>query len=1493
MFTGIVREFLAGLLALLMTAAPAATTVQPAEEPAYVQEVETVSPARTLSATAGTLSLDVDSPVGSLPKAAKASLSKVSKAKLNKIRKEAAALLDTEIIDAVAFDISFLNNGVEIEPDGKVNITVNFPAIAEAPNYTIIHFRDDGSAEVIPGNVTRTSATFSSDAFSVYAVVGTPEILVPRVILNFYNGSTLIETMYVKKADTAEEIEKIVYDPGAGTIPAGQVFKGWTEDPNYTLPVYDDEGHLAEGSTILLSIAQIRTAAMTTASNFADDAENPQDVTVNYYAGIFKQFKVDYVDADGITLGTEIAEIPSRLTEAEYKVNMGYTTDDAHNFEGWLVVEGFNNFTDPENPSATRIFPNGEIVKITGNVKFSVVAPEGFWLIFNENGKGATYNAPRFIKSGQVTSEADLLDMVRKGYTFKGWYTGAPSVVGGEPTGSSFVFGQPLTATTTVYAKWETNETADYTVIVWKQNVDGEEYDFKESVLVKNARVGSTPAVVNESGAVTGGTYTGETGFHFKETDQADQTVAPEGNTVVNVYWDRNEITFNFNTYGYTYTPTTGNNGTQYGLVDGEYVELWRGMTGTWYLEGTLTAYRGTRYTRSGGWTIYTTMTGLYGSTLEANDYEWPTEYDWYETGGNNGVTSGTRTTFLDAFLPASASTTVNFYGSTPAGSNHIYFYKQNANGNGYTLANTVNTDATGFNLSDKYNGFKCVAWNTSNNTNNWNVVGELMNQSGNFYYDAKPNQSGYQTADIGTNGLHIYFNRLSYALNFMDGAYFDGNGNPVSEPDLGHFYDVQNITYGADISSYNKGGSNYYEPTAPAGYAFEGWCIDDSCTQAYTFSTLPEGGLTVYARWRQIQYRVFLHPNVDSSDTTLNWGSETQTMNFRVTYGGKVSVPKGTRRGYEFYGWYTDAALTQAFSANTVLNDTTVSSSYNKTEKTDNMDKWGNIISGSPVPEGETGPGYNSDLYDYDPDTGVFTLRDRFWITRKLDLYGKWSAIVIGSDGIGVNYDANGGSNPPSDSALYIDNTSVSAGAAPTAPAGKVFDHWILQTWNGDAYANTDITVYAGDTFTILVANAKVTDASTGAIIPLADVIDDGIHHYNYTVQLKAVYKDKEVETPTHIAWYSNYGTENDGKGTLYRYDKKDAQGNDTLKINEAVDILAAPSRDGYTFMGWTKTKGGSTANFLVWDGTQYKTTDGTVVTQVAADEKTPIDDLYAVWDGYFEIYHSGVGENSIERIYLKDLAGTTTFNITAALVVGNKTVYNGLTSGKLYGGYYPNAGVSISGVETVKDGTQYPAYDGSNWTWNYDNAMTSDGTKIAVSSIKAGDFYYLKEVPSDYLKPYTYMGYFGNNISTLMLMTAIDDLSYENGGFVFQVGEGDKNTVSSPSFYKKFTVTAGNQKEILTVAGINEDYKEKTGSENNYWDITTGYLGYWKLLGADYIGENIKITVTQWWQTPDLVTVTGTVTRVVSLNDATTEGIAYSDTVGTSTITGSTANG
>jgi hypothetical protein len=110
-----------------------------------------------------------------------------------------------------------------------------------------------------------------------------------------------------------------------------------------------------------------------------------------------------------------------------------------------------------------------------------------------------------------------------------------------------FTFGNPLSENTKIFAKWTATETANYVVIIWKQNVNGDGYDFVESVSVPNATVGAAPSAVNGSnGSVDGAKYNGEKGFHFKETDQATKIVTPEGNTVVNVYWDRTKYTLTF-----------------------------------------------------------------------------------------------------------------------------------------------------------------------------------------------------------------------------------------------------------------------------------------------------------------------------------------------------------------------------------------------------------------------------------------------------------------------------------------------------------------------------------------------------------------------------------------------------------------------------------------------------------------------------------------------------------------------------------------------------------------------------------------------------------------------------------------------------------------------------------------------------------------------------------------------------------------------------------
>ena len=929
-----------------------------------------------------------------------------------------------EVKNFKAVDITFYADGKKVEPKKEVSVRLTTKAFKSDEDLAVVHVEDPdkNKAQVMDlTKATDTVAQFRTDGFSVYVVVETE---VPRLTVKFNNGSTNIETMFVKAADTAEEVEQIIYDPGAGELPVGQVFKGWTTDQQYTA---DSE---------LMTIDQVRADAMERAA-----ALTTSDSEVTYYAAVFKQYTVTYVDGAGITVGTETAEIPSRETEAPYTVNQGYSTDDSHNFEGWIVADGNSNIKDYPTGAQTEVvddqtvyyYTNGTDITITGDVKFSVDAPEGHWLVFDENGKGATYNAPQFIKSGETTSDEGLLDMVRKGYTFDGWYTGAPATTGGDPTGEVFEFGNTINETTTIYAKWKSETKANYTVLIWKQNVKGDGYDFYKSIPITDATVGSVPNAVVTSGSgndayatIDGTAYRAGssdptikedfTGFHYSADDQSTKTVATEGNTVVNVLYDRNEITYTFYTWGspagyYEVSGTEGAEGNYFINSDGTgrvYVYFHNGL---WYTERTQTGggsgcepatyeYSGDTYEKvyeyrgaSGNrWTVYKTFKGLYGSTLADNGYTWPTEYDWYDSGNNRGETSGTRTTFLDAFMLPGGEASKDFYGRTPqTGNSFIEFYKQNVVGS-YTRANRVSTAApagstVSFSISDKYDGFKA-----SHYTLNGQTV-QLGEKDSDGYYATGINYTN--------STLRIYFNRLSYTLNFMDGAYVDGNNNPIEEAKQPPFREVDDIIYGASLASYNKGGADYFTPTAPAGYVFEGWYLDEACTQPYTFTTMPEGGLTVYAKWRQIQYRVFLHPNA-GTDSTLDWGSETQAMNFRRSYGEKISVPTGLRKGYEFYGWYTDEDCTKAFTANTVLNESTVTTPYDKTtHMTDPMDKWGN------------GATTNSDAEN-----------DRFWITKEFNLYAKWSSIVVGADGIGVSYDANGGSSAPSDTKLYKENS-------------------------------------------------------------------------------------------------------------------------------------------------------------------------------------------------------------------------------------------------------------------------------------------------------------------------------------------------------------------------------------------------------------------------------------------------------------------------------------
>ena len=1097
---------------------------------------------------------------GSLPAGSQVVATKVDSSDVADAVEAAAAKAGKDVGDMVAIDVTILDaDGNEIEPLGPVY--VNFDKVeVETDNVSVYHIDDEtGTADVLD-TVYEVAGEqwYETDGFSVYVVVETGETGDnARLTVNFVNGSTTIASMDVKQADVVNnQLETVLYDPGVGFVPATQVFRGWTTKQNYTV---DD---IETG----VDINGVRNAVK--AQLGAGVAEGTE---VTYYALIYNVYDVTYKASNSVVLGTApVYSVPSQTT-IDYTINMQYTPASSdQEFQGWYITPAENaTLADGSPVSSTTAYPNLTKIKLTGSVTLMVSAPDGHWLIFKENGKNVSYTSPQFLENGETTTRPS--NPTRLGYTFGGWYTNA------ECTGNQFTFGRELAETTTLYAKWTAIENANYTVIIWKQNIDGDGYDFEEAIVLSGrTNQAATGVTANGQGnnriARVNNQDKRYTGFHLDSYDQ-NVTVTPEGNAVVNVYYNRNEYTLHFQIEDYTYTVVTNDNDNRpekYGDVNGQKARIyWRRGAFRIADRDNAQVYTGTVYTRSDrqSWQDVKVITALYQQSIGDN---FPiTGYTDSRWSPQNSSTFSNVLVYID-IMPAE---NVTFHQDTSnAAARYMEFYVEALPGqtpdrtwNGKNFVKYGNT------ITAKYNYFT--------------EAEDFLELTGYEKYGSDPAFSNGR-ADVDAGGtLRLYYTRSMYVVNFMDGGYFDGNGNPIEDEDnRGTLGTSDEFAYGADISSLND-----FEPSAYTGYVFSGWYIDKSCTQEYTFTTMPEGGVTVYAKWVQVQYRVFLNPNVPRTDTTFSMGG--QDTSFRVNAGEGINPINGVRDDYELVGWYTDEGFTHAFNFDAyTLNDGNTKP-YDKTRPTE------------------------TDLYG---DATEQTNKDvgRPWITRSLDLYAKWRSKLLGADGINVVYDAGEGTNEPTDDLLYKDLSSAVAGAASTSSsAERVFSQWRLQKWENGKWVDTDEVVLPGDTFTVRKAYAQVVENPDNT---------PANPSYTYTVRLRAEYVNKDHATTTHITWYANNGTgASTNANTLA--DGTTVTG-DNVPYNANVVIAPADtfSWAGHTFIGWAKkhttdSEVPTEVNFLWYNPETGKFYSDSAMakeaTYVAADEGQPYDDLYAIW--------------------------------------------------------------------------------------------------------------------------------------------------------------------------------------------------------------------------------------------------------------------------------------
>ncbi|MBQ4476053.1 MAG: InlB B-repeat-containing protein [Bacteroidales bacterium] len=1242
-----------------------------------------------------------------------------------------------------AYDIDITKDGREWQPEPEQPAMVSMEGtnFADGQMLDIYHEGANGLEFVATVASENGKITFPAHSFSVYIVAEAENYNRLKVVLHQADGNEV--TIWVKKLDLGDTdvFNRIVYNPGKGTPADGVKCMGWIAKANYT---GDDVPHSLDYAQVRDSIARRVDAGVT-------DGE-----VLDFYTMLFKTRSVTYLDHNDVVILSDqlLFRVNEDITNVDYTVNAPYTTDDSHKFEGWKINPAHN--TSGINivgyDADANNYPNLTRITITGDVVFDVHVIEGNWLVFDENGKGGTYNAPMFVLRNQNTvcpSMATAAEMKRKGYDFGGWYTNSEC-----SDGNRFEFGGTIDSRTVIYAKWIPHTTAPYTVIMWTQNLNRDGFEVADSYVKENGTVGQNIPYTFEdnrdedyvTGVGTGGHYTGFCLYDSCRNKQV--TITPEGDAVLNLYYYR--ITYNFKFYlyrnatttqtVYEYTETTDqdDNPEKYGFVNGSYTRIyWYNRDGAFYTRknGGGSRYDGTVYTRTET-TVYTEVPGSYdyannsatGSDLNGlvswhsnqtqhpgvttdSGFEIQSEtvdgrtYYYFVMQAYYGEDISRKWPTYDKITGANGREAVSFVmmvgtklkpNPIADGSGTVKGIITVMNENILGATNNSNGNYVVVRFPDRYYNWRYHIWFE---TIDGETYANIKEYNGRTYYehaevvsrssgtdsdDQNPpvytgfdfvdrrNQGWNSTSQWTTSNPTLYhinfvYNREQFPISYFDGNYVDGNGNMIQNNGSNLIRESAEIGQGVTIADNLRN----YAPDCPEGngYIFEGWYVDKGCVEPYRWDKMTVGGIIVYAKWRQIQYRVFLHPNVPASDETLDWGTNNQAMNFRRSFGDKISVPKGIRDEYEQVGWYTDDACTQVFNSDLVLNESTVTAHYDKTtEFTDPMDKYGN------------GATWNSDSMENET-----TVRnpERFWITKKFDLYAKWRAKLKGANGITVVYDGNGG-RPATYTAefLYLDGASVITAPACESPdLDQEFSHWVLQHYNGSTFVDIPGScIYPGATFV-----ADWRDAQTEVLRwynPANNETYTGDFNHSkpedpntsdefteceatYTLMLRAEYIAKEEETPeyTYIKWFRNDGTDAivhiDGESTT----------SPTLGINVAVEPQV-PTREGYNFKGWYRSNVAGAAiadcdpNFLHYnssDNAFYRESSHTnVANYVAADNYEPMQYLYAIWEPIVDFAFAPICpgapiELPLTTTYGKDLsADGWTWTASAGTVAG-----------------------------------------------------------------------------------------------------------------------------------------------------------------------------------------------------------------------------------------------
>ena len=127
-----------------------------------------------LSADGNTYTVSVDLSDANIPEGAYLQVEELSADEAEEYIKEAAKAVDTKVKDLLyskALDISIIYNNEKIQPDGNVRVEVTLQDKKKDIITEVVHFGDE--TEVLDSETDGKTVDFTTDGFSVFAIVGT------------------------------------------------------------------------------------------------------------------------------------------------------------------------------------------------------------------------------------------------------------------------------------------------------------------------------------------------------------------------------------------------------------------------------------------------------------------------------------------------------------------------------------------------------------------------------------------------------------------------------------------------------------------------------------------------------------------------------------------------------------------------------------------------------------------------------------------------------------------------------------------------------------------------------------------------------------------------------------------------------------------------------------------------------------------------------------------------------------------------------------------------------------------------------------------------------------------------------------------------------------------------------------------------------------------------------------------------------------------------